>query len=213
MIAKAPHIERPLKPPPKDRHLTPAETVALIEAISAPHLRLAVVLLLTTAARVSAIIKLTWDRIDFERGRIILQIHDDQRRVKGRAVVPMNRTMLAVLESARAVATCNHVIEYASRPVKSIKRGVARSAERADLEGVSAHVLRTRRRCEWQRVACRWRRSRSTSGTRILQQPERFTSASALTIWLAQHHTLRCNWYARTSDPFAGWTSNGLFFV
>ena len=44
------------------------ELRALISACSAPHVRLAVILLVATGARVGAVLDLTWDRVSFETG-------------------------------------------------------------------------------------------------------------------------------------------------
>src|SRR5690606_3240355 len=62
LINHAPEIERPRKPDPKDRHLSRAEVRALLNAASQPHVRLAIHLMLATAARVTAILELTWNR-------------------------------------------------------------------------------------------------------------------------------------------------------
>src|SRR5690606_29563454 len=110
LIPYAPAIERPAKPAPKERHLTRAECERLIESATAHHIRLAIILMLSTAARIGAILDLTWDRVDFERGVIRLR-RDDQTTRKGRATVPMNAGLRAALSSAKAVAMSDHVIE------------------------------------------------------------------------------------------------------
>ena len=53
----------------KDRFLTEAEVDRLVDAANEPHVRLAILLMLNTAGRVGAILDLTWDRVDFRRGR------------------------------------------------------------------------------------------------------------------------------------------------
>lgn len=140
-IATAPHIERPSKPAPRDRHLTRDEARRLIEAAGAPHMRLAIVLLLGTAARVGAILDLTWDRVDLERGVISLALTDGVTR-KGRATVPINGMVRAALVEARRGALTDFVIEYAGERVGSIKKGFAGAVARAGLSDVTPHVLR-----------------------------------------------------------------------
>lgn len=71
------------------------------------HVRLFCVLALTTAGRKSAILQLTWDRIDFERGLIHLDVIGEKNR-KGRAVVPMTdraRAELLIARNARSYPT------------------------------------------------------------------------------------------------------------
>lgn len=141
MIDRAPHIWRPAKPAPKERFLTRDEITRLIDAASAPHVRLAIILLLGTAARVGAILDLEWKRVDFERGTINLRL-DDQATRKGRAVVPMNSMTRAALSTAREAALTEYVVEYACGKVGTIRKGFAGACERAGIEGATIHDLR-----------------------------------------------------------------------
>ncbi len=140
-IDKAPNIVLPSKPPPKEHHLTMPEAVKLIKAAVRPHVRLFIILALTTAGRVSAILQLTWDRIDFEGRKIDLRDPTREATAKGRARPPMNETAFKALKEAHRMALSDYVVEWSGQPVKSIKRGVAAAARRA---GVNAtpHVLR-----------------------------------------------------------------------
>lgn len=141
MIDRAPHIERPSQPAPKERYLTTKEIDRLLAAKGDPHVKLAVRLMLSTAARVSAVLQLTWDRVDMDRGLIDLRAPGATTR-KGRAVVPVNDTLRAALLTAREAALSDHVVEYAGGPVASIKKGFATLARNARVRDVSPHVLR-----------------------------------------------------------------------
>lgn len=136
-------IELPPMPAPRERYLTKAEARALIWAATGklyePHIRLFIILALCTAARATAILELTWDQIDFDRGRINL---GDGVGNKGRARPPMNRTARLALVAAFEGRTTDHVISYGGRPVKSIKKGFALACQRAGLDDVHPHVLR-----------------------------------------------------------------------
>lgn len=142
MIKFAPDIERPTKPEPKDRHLTRAEARKLIAAATQPHVKLAMHLMLATAARISAILQLTWDRVDMERKLIYLRDPEDKSRRKGRATVPINKTLLRELQGVKDGSLSGYVIEWGGQPVKSIKRSIATAAEAAGLKDVSPHVFR-----------------------------------------------------------------------
>ena len=141
-IVAAPHIERPPKPAPKDHHLTRDEARRLLDGATTPHVRLAIILMLGTAARVRAILDLTWDRCNFDKGLIKLKDDNDTTPRKGRAIVPMNGMVRAALSEAREGALSNHVIEWAGKPVGSLKKGMGTAARKAGLVGVSPHVLR-----------------------------------------------------------------------
>ena len=141
LIQRAPRIERNPKPQPRDRYLTREETSALIDAARAPHIRLAIILMLTTAGRIGALLELTWDRVDFDRGLIRLATNDLGPK-KGRATVPMNNTSRAALQDAKAAALSRYVIERAGGPVESIKTGFRAAVTRSGIAHCTPHDLR-----------------------------------------------------------------------
>lgn len=142
LIDRAPAIERPPKPEPKDAYLTRKEVGRMLAAARAPHIRLAILLLIGTGARISAALELTWDRVDFERGMIRLRNPFDRARRKGRAVVPMNAELRAALAEAREGALSPFVIEWAGDRVGSIKRGLKAAGRAIGRPDVSPHMFR-----------------------------------------------------------------------
>lgn len=142
LIADAPHIERPSKPEPKDAHLTRDEVRALIEAAKAPHIALAIRLMIGTGARNEAALQLTWDRVDFERRMIMLRNPFDKSRRKGRATIPVNDTLYAALVEAHKLCVTNNVVEWAGEPIKSIKKGLKAAGRAIGRPDVSPHMLR-----------------------------------------------------------------------
>lgn len=129
----------PKSPPPKDRYLTREEAKRLIQAADQFHIRLFIVLAITTAARKSALLELKWEQVDFERGLINLGSGDGNKR---RSIVPMNTSAEAALEDAYKVRLTDSVIEYKGKPIKDVKNGFAKAVKRAGLKNVSPHVLR-----------------------------------------------------------------------
>ncbi len=142
LIARAPHIERPAKPDPKDGYLKREEVGKLIEGAKVPHIRLAIMLMIGTGARNAAALELTWDRVDFEQRLINLRNPFDRTRRKGRATVPMNETLMRELKLSKQAALSPYVIEWAGVQVKSIKKGLKAAAKAAKLDDVSPHMLR-----------------------------------------------------------------------
>jgi integrase len=59
----------------------------------------------------------------------------------------MNRTAAAALQEARAGALTPFVIEWAGRPVKSVKRSLASAGRSCGLPWVTANVLRHTAAC------------------------------------------------------------------
>lgn len=141
MIPLAPHIERPPKPAPRDRWLTHAEIERLLAAATVPHIVLAIRLMLSTGARVGAVLDLEWRRVDLDRRQIDLRINADGPR-KGRAVVPINPGLHAALTEAREAALTDYVIEWGGERVRSIRKGFLTACAAARLPGVGPHVLR-----------------------------------------------------------------------
>jgi integrase len=133
-------FEMPEAPPPRDRHIILEEFNKLVAACDLPHMRLFCLLGWYTAGRASAILELTWDRVDFERGQI--RLSKTQGRQKGRATVAMaDRLRMALLEAHEA-RTSDYVVEWGGLPVKSVARSFRAATKRAKLEDVSPHVLR-----------------------------------------------------------------------
>lgn len=141
-LEKAPHVERPEKPSPRERHLTKEDARALIAAATMPHVKAFVILALATAARKSALLELTWDRVDLETGMINLKNPAIGRRHKGRALVPMNRMARAILVEGKEAATSDYVIEWGGEKVASVRRSLSAAARKAGLADVTPHVLR-----------------------------------------------------------------------
>lgn len=141
IITAAPYIERPAKPTPKERFLTKAEVQRLIDGADAPHIALAIHLLYGTAARVGAVLDLTWNRVDLDRGVINLRLEDAKTR-KGRAIVPINRGLLAALQTAKDAALTDHVIEWGGSGVASIRKGFEGAVRRSGIKEVTLHTIR-----------------------------------------------------------------------
>lgn len=148
LLDRAPAIERPSPPKRKDRHLTREQCRQLIDAAGMPHVKLYIILALATAARNAALLDLTWDRCNFDSGLIDLRDPSIARPHKGRAVVPMNRSLRAALLEAKAGALSAYVIEWAGERVGSVKRGLKSAARAAGIkEAVSPHLLRHSSAC------------------------------------------------------------------
>jgi integrase len=143
LIDAAPHIERPSATKPQgDKHLTREELRRLLDACDMPHIKMFTHLAYATAGRASALLGLTWDRVDFERGKIDLRDPALTKRHKGRAIVPMTATLRAVLSEQHQLAMSPFVIEWAGKRVASVKRGLASAAARAGVRRVTHHQLR-----------------------------------------------------------------------
>lgn len=137
----APVITAPSPSKPRDRFLGREEADELLKHIETPHVRLFVILALSTGARMSAILDLTWDRVDFLHGTVDFRPAGKNVTNKRRTIVPMNKRAREALEEARRGALTDNVIEYSGKPVASVKKAVAAAARRAGVP-CSPHVFR-----------------------------------------------------------------------
>ena len=133
-------IELPSKPAPKADYLTREQYQRLLASAATPHVRLFIILALATGGRMTAILQLTWQRVDFERGQS--QLGDGRQMRKGRATVPMTDTARAELMKAAEARTCDHVIEYAGGPILRIVKAFRAVAAAAGMPWCTPHVLR-----------------------------------------------------------------------
>lgn len=135
----------------RDRVLTFDEAERLFNAAaeySDPHIFLFIMLALSTGARHTAILDLTWDRVDFENNTIQ---YDENKPIeplskswrKGRATVPMGARLKEALLRAYEARQTNHVIEHGGRRLKTVREGFAAAVKRAGLsDDITPHTLR-----------------------------------------------------------------------
>jgi integrase len=137
----APKLWMPTESKPRDRWLTPEERDKLLASIDAPHVKLFVTLALTTGARMSAILDLTWDRVDLDVGTVDLNPAGREITNKRRTTVKLNERAMNALKEAKPAALTDHVIEYAGEPVESIRKAIRAAAVRSKVP-CSPHVFR-----------------------------------------------------------------------
>ena len=129
-----PHNER-------DRVLTEEEWTKLYEA-AAPHLKAILLLAYHLGQRFGEITALTWDRVDLQRGFIILRAMDTKTK-KSRQIpmTPAARLALSDLAKVRRLHT-NHVFLYQGEPIKSIKTAFNTARKVAGVKDFRFHDLR-----------------------------------------------------------------------
>lgn len=136
-------FEMPSAPPPRERYIDRGEWQALVDAAALPHLKLFITLAWSTAARASALYELEWSQVDFNRGKHgQIRLSKGQARQKGRSTVPITAAARAALDEAHRARTCDYVIEWGGKPVKSVKRAFEEACRRAGLVDVTPHTLR-----------------------------------------------------------------------
>lgn len=138
-IAPLPSIRMPVrKPPPRDLWLTRDQVATLLEMAKATHLRLFILLAVSTAARSGAILDLKWSQINFTERLIDFGAGWGNKR---RAIVPMNEDVYLSLKTAKELAQTDNVIEFNGKPIKSVKGAFWSLCNDCRIKA-SPHVLR-----------------------------------------------------------------------
>jgi len=139
--ADAPMLWLPPASPPRDRYLTRDELTRLLEHVEAPHVRLFIILAVTTGARMSALLELQWSQVDMDSGFINLKAGGRHETNKRRPVVPITARAMAALAEACTAALTDNVIEYAGAAIKNVGKAVNSAARRANVP-CSPHIFR-----------------------------------------------------------------------
>lgn len=140
-IAAKPAMWLPPDAERKIRHLTHEQFETFYDAVMAPHARLYVLLGLYTMARPSAILDLTWDRVDFERGLVDLNPAGRRQTAKRRPVVPMSDDLREALEAAVKARQTSYVIERGAKRVHNMKKAFQAASQRSGIH-VTPYMLR-----------------------------------------------------------------------
>jgi len=135
------HVWTPPASAPRDRYLTRGELDTLLEHVSTPHVKLFIVLAVATGARMSALLELRWDQVDFKHRTINFNQVGREQTNKRRPEVRMNDRAYAALQEAARGALTDWVIEWDGQPVKSIKKAIRMAAKRSGVP-CSPHVFR-----------------------------------------------------------------------
>lgn len=132
-IGDKPELWLPPIPERKIRHLTRKKFNRFFGEVKADHAKLYVMIGLHTIARPTAILQLTWDRVDFMRRLIDFTPPEHRRTAKRRTVVPISDELLPWLQKGYAARTTNHVIERGGKPVANIKKAFQAASERSNV--------------------------------------------------------------------------------
>jgi integrase len=160
--ADVPHFAMPSEGEPRDRWLTQDEMAKILDAAKPEHgpttpVERLLWLALHTAARVQAILELTWDRVDFVTGVIHYDVPGRKKTKKRRAAVPMSEQLLKFMKRAWREAPRNiagKLLEprvvginsrhYAYKLIRSLtqKAGIAKAGPNAMRHTAATHMVR-----------------------------------------------------------------------
>lgn len=126
---------------PRERYLNHNEVEILLENVGTPHVRLFIILAITTGARMGALLELKWDQVDFKHKSLNFNQVGREQSHKRRPELPLNGRAYEALEEAVRGALTDWVIEWDGQPLKSIKKAIRMAAQRSGVP-CSPHVFR-----------------------------------------------------------------------
>lgn len=137
-----PKIKLPARLPPRELYMTKAQAKMMLSLDMPHHLRLFLMIALTTGRRTGAILDLTWDRVDLQRKRLNFINPDIVMTKKKRGVSPVANVIIPILKEAQIIAKSDYVVEWNNNQVGSIKRAFNRLSDDAKLSWVTPHILK-----------------------------------------------------------------------
>ena len=135
---------------PRERYLTRTE-LALVYAYMwwrikelkrYHHVLLFTRIAINTGARSTAILQLTWDRVDFARRTIWFPVPGRRQTKKRRTVISFDHKLYNALKIAYARRRTDHVIEFEGARVTQIRKSVVKACQAVGVYDVSPHTLR-----------------------------------------------------------------------
>ena len=145
VLSAVPHVPMLPLPVRKERWLSRDEAARMIRAARRAklwHLVLFIRIGLYTAARATAILQLTWDRVDLETGHIDFRVEGQVETKKKRPHAPINFILLRALRAARKKTNSQYVIVYRGGPIGLIRKSFIDIARQAKAKNASPHTLK-----------------------------------------------------------------------
>ena len=132
-ITANPKLWLPTLPEREPKHLSRDEFRRFFDAVHADHAKTYVILGLHTVARPSAILDLTWERVDFMRRQIDFRKPGRAQTAKRRTIVPISDELLAALQTTYEARTCEYVVERGGQQVGSVKKAFQAASKRSNV--------------------------------------------------------------------------------
>ena len=125
-------------------YLEKDDTKKLLEGLlSEPlHLRIAVLLAITTAARKGAILSLTKDKVLWSSDKIDYRAAEDGKKRKGRSVVKIPEVIKPLLRQACEQSQSGFIVEKNGKPCRDIHSEFEALRKRVGLPNITFHDLR-----------------------------------------------------------------------
>lgn len=129
-------------------HITKEEARLIFEACPTFHVKLFMMLALSSGHRMGAILDLTWDRVIFDKIHFINPERDMTKKRRGQMPVIDGSDLQSMLSEARVASETDYVIEHNGKKLKSIRRAVAAAGQRVGINYLTPHVLK-HSACVW----------------------------------------------------------------
>ena len=124
---------------PRNRTLSDEEYQRLLNCCPY-HLKPMVEIAFITGMRKGEILGLTWDRVDFENGIIVLEAEDTKTQEKRE--IPIDEGLKKLIRGIPRTIACPYVFTYKGKKLRVARNGFVTACEKAGLKDFHFHDLR-----------------------------------------------------------------------
>jgi integrase len=124
---------------PRDRTLTDEEYPRLLEHCQ-PHIKPIVEFAYKSAMRKGEILGLTWEKVDFRNGFIILEAEGTKTQEKRE--IPIDEGLKKILRGIPREIACSNIFTYRGKKLKDCRTAYSSACEKAGIEDFHFHDLR-----------------------------------------------------------------------
>lgn len=107
-----------------------------------PHVLLFLRIGLYTGARTTAILQLTWDRVDCDQGKIDFRLPEENETNKRRPNTHLNFRLLRAFRALKKQSRSRYVVTRDGKPLMSILKDFKAVAKEAGVERVTPHTTK-----------------------------------------------------------------------
>ncbi|WP_458096183.1 tyrosine-type recombinase/integrase [Roseomonas sp. WA12] len=127
----------------RSRWITKEEANRIMDS-ALPHAQLFILIALSTAKRMTAILSLKWSDVTLHmQGYETLNFGDDVgNKRRGSTPISGNDRLIEALKAAKKVAKTDYVVEFQGKQIKEARGGLISACTRAGIEPITPHVLK-----------------------------------------------------------------------
>ena len=130
------------------KYITKKEARLIFSQCPSFHIKLFMLIALGSGHRMSAVLGLTWDRVNAGTINFIDPNKEQTNKRRGQVPIIEGSDLYYMLSEARVAAETDFVIEHNGKPVKTVRRGIEVAGQRVGIDYLTPHILK-HSACVW----------------------------------------------------------------